>query len=911
MTSTTQLITEAMFRCLRASLEEGWGLVRLPPIVEPMPAVALADELRSMGALVGMPGADGRVLRRRDVTGSVEQIIAWRNDSSRTNPIVIIGDLDHERASGLADVDCIRSRDVRDTLVADLFSRHDASPGARSTLRALAATEDVVRTEELAALVSDLSRADDLDMSLAEGLWRVGLLSDTDLDEAGVRRNAALVARLRSVDAATVTRMVAHAGADRARYRQLRRFASTGRVEELAGLAQRNVAEALISASSSSTSDIRTRPDSPENTTEPANLHVDEETLLNALLNADGSSLTIGDRELPWELDSDALAAELDDPAGHLVTADCLGLGVDGPLLVSVHRHDLPDEAQLQLDQLLDQRSRLLPLAVHLLRHGATLLANSERLRAACINLVQAHARLLERACLSKSRWLLDIDIRRRADGTALLLPLHPALLVARIAAAKHNHPDAPIEVALPVLQHTTDLVHIGWRTGLPLYGPPQPRHRVIDSRASADLLDAVVASQPMTRLGARVLLNGRAPAFGAACVDAVGDGRLGQLDLMVEDPVTIDAISQRLSELVDAERSGIDLRVRVRPPDPSAVAHLALTIPADELLVVVDGLATPDGSAELPRRRMLPDGYIEHIADQQLHQWASKRAALLQVPLAALKVADRSSDVTDRANWSAGVLAHDHSLLGHVGDDDQLPVGGPDIATVTTSLQDALNPSRWSSPLLRDGVHATLEALIKIRAGGAVDLWARTPKGRERVYRRLAFAAALTTAVDNERLLVALPAELRTSDDAEEALILDLGEHPLIEIVRAQAGRPDDLTAAAGEQRARRLLHHISESLDSPGTTSGETLRRQVGVAATRAHQNADQAVDALAKAATTATLLLVGGGDEAGPVPADGLNVIAVGEEWLLSQLGSDRLEPAVDPALLDDLAAVLGDL
>jgi hypothetical protein len=255
---TGDLLVKAIGGVVQARLDAGIGFLRIPEMVSPFPV----EEL--LGALSDIPEVRFAVflatqhdLQQQQVTTEVSETIRWRNDPDVTDSIVIIGDLERDRAAGLASVPTISGADVRRELLDQLI--REAQRGAASIktvklLQALRADRLAVDLQQLADYAQSLQLSfgrSDLELAVAN-LWLLKLLPDrvsADVDNRRLRENALRVTELRQSDASTIQRLIWQLGSqDSGDYEALRRFASTGERHYLKNLKFEAVREALRSA---------------------------------------------------------------------------------------------------------------------------------------------------------------------------------------------------------------------------------------------------------------------------------------------------------------------------------------------------------------------------------------------------------------------------------------------------------------------------------------------------------------------------------------------------------------------------------------------------------------------------------------------------------------------------------------
>src|SRR5690349_7679767 len=92
----------------------GGGFVRLPELVSPLPIDEVLEGLADSESLLVAVFCDPQPSEwpaNLQVTSLVEEAIEWRNDPEVTDDLVVIGDLERARASGLGSVPPIRATD--------------------------------------------------------------------------------------------------------------------------------------------------------------------------------------------------------------------------------------------------------------------------------------------------------------------------------------------------------------------------------------------------------------------------------------------------------------------------------------------------------------------------------------------------------------------------------------------------------------------------------------------------------------------------------------------------------------------------------------------------------------------------------------------------------------------------------
>src|SRR4051812_3590097 len=104
MTAEERLAT-AIADLVVGRLSAGLGFLRVPEIVSPFPIADLLKGLwdhQDVRFAVFLPGVTTDESER--MTTHVHEAIRWRNDPTVADSLVIIGDLERDRAAGLASV---------------------------------------------------------------------------------------------------------------------------------------------------------------------------------------------------------------------------------------------------------------------------------------------------------------------------------------------------------------------------------------------------------------------------------------------------------------------------------------------------------------------------------------------------------------------------------------------------------------------------------------------------------------------------------------------------------------------------------------------------------------------------------------------------------------------------------------
>ena len=178
------------------------------------------------------------------LTTDVAEAIDWRNDADVDAALVVLGHLERDRASGLADLPVITLAEVRRILFGALATEMKDKGVPELAQRLVRTLSEFREVNDLLACADYCASLSPIGNQTAERsrkeLWRLGLLPDAhdkDIDQRRLGQNLQLVGRLRAMDATTRQRLIRQAatgtGAD---YSALRKFCATGEVRYLAGL---------------------------------------------------------------------------------------------------------------------------------------------------------------------------------------------------------------------------------------------------------------------------------------------------------------------------------------------------------------------------------------------------------------------------------------------------------------------------------------------------------------------------------------------------------------------------------------------------------------------------------------------------------------------------------------------------
>lgn len=478
-------------------LDAGQGFVRVPIVTSPLPVDSI---LRLLAARNGVRAAvfvpefdlnrfDGEI----EVTDAVHRAIDWRNDGAIADDLVVIGDLERDRASGLADLPTISADEVRrelfDAAIAEIRSHDPPAPLVR-LLRALGDLRSITDLAACACYCGEVVQAGANAADVARhGLWRLGLFPDksaTEIDGTRLRKNADLIARVRALDATSLQRLVLHLNEiGQAGYDALRRFAATGELERLRTLDLDVVSAALSSVRSSTKKQTKiwseTAPTIVDAVMDDA---FREEDFLRQLkeLQENGSSdssIRIAGENFSWRrVDPERIDDLLSDPQtsdGYAESGGSVETAADD------ERDDLPGTgdvawqslqalaqylAQLEarragtsacaplVQRLIELRRTMVPFLDSVSEEGVSLFVGSSTLRQAATDLIATWLELWtqledlredlpegDRAYVVRlAEQLALTDLRvvvRGGDVSAYVLPLHPLVLEPRVRAAQ------------------------------------------------------------------------------------------------------------------------------------------------------------------------------------------------------------------------------------------------------------------------------------------------------------------------------------------------------------------------------------------------------------------------------------------------------------------------------------------
>jgi hypothetical protein len=498
-------LSQAIGEVVRKRLAAGLGYLRIPEIVSPFPVRELLTELSDLSDVRFAIFLDGSKPSSEKVTSEVYEAIRWRNDPDISDNLVIVGDLERDRAAGLASVPTIRAGEVRYQLLEQLIAEAQSRSAHAKTVKLLQAQKservsvDLQHLADYAQSLAPSFGVSDLDHAVSN-LWRLKLLPDrasADVDIRRLRDNAQRVNELRQSDATTIQRLIQQlASQESGNYEALRLFASTGKREYLRGLRLDAVRDALRSARAEAA-------DRPESEVEEDRKARNEQTqFLEAVrvgkideaefldqFGEEGDddspeTISVNGTDLDWDrVSATQLAPLLEDDGGSVPYAESAGsfevMPQDEPDplpgrgevswgslseivddLRSVEEDvDLPVSPSRELQEIINLRLKLERFAPHLPREAVRLFLAAPSIADAARHLIdtwvrfwQAMEKLLHETpevgeLLQIVRKLALTDTRVVEQGTAItayLLPLHPMVLEPRVRAAAmfQEHPE-------------------------------------------------------------------------------------------------------------------------------------------------------------------------------------------------------------------------------------------------------------------------------------------------------------------------------------------------------------------------------------------------------------------------------------------------------------------------------------
>jgi hypothetical protein len=485
-------LARAAVDAILARFHSGTRYLRLPELARPLPTTQVLHLLRNhdVRLAVFIDGWTPPAEATGSVTTSVTTAIEWRDDPTSGSRLLIVGDLERNRAAGLSSIRSVAAAEVAEQLLARLRAhlKNYALPKPLDPLLTALFSDGSQALNALSEYTDALLAADPLDVPdvARRELWRLGLLPHPGLDRPQIDENRQLVRLLRNSDAKTVASLAG--GLRPASYAAVRAFAQqpTNRTL-LRDLDFEEVRAAFTNQKSARTGSRKSG--SPGGTPSVVDLKVsekfDEDSFIEQVTPDDQGAVTdevviagsheswdgvpmsnVGAWLSPHEVDGYAgVAGGIVDSAAaeRNVSSDEQIKWIDlEDLLEKLHKLErrLPPEARELpkpsdvLLSILKLRTALLPFVGSLGTEGVRLLYLSERVRETADQLMSEWVRLW--SCLY-GLWdalpdqfkdyakklaadLLMSDVRLEVDQsvvTAQLLPLHPVVIEPRVAAAK------------------------------------------------------------------------------------------------------------------------------------------------------------------------------------------------------------------------------------------------------------------------------------------------------------------------------------------------------------------------------------------------------------------------------------------------------------------------------------------
>jgi hypothetical protein len=738
-------------------------------------------------------GRDDVTLSEDDrLTTKVSVAVAWRDSDG---DLLLIGDLEQDRAAGFLRVPILHAGDVQ----IGLFNRaaeQVSNANLQALLRALGehGNLDPADCAEYLAVVAP-GTAQDVERA-REALWLLGLVPDLSGDRIDGRRlqdNGALVRKVRAIDRATLRRLISQLAPEDKSYRALRQFSLDGDRTHLKDLSFDKVQDYVRQAAGSSGKG-GTKGDQPPPITKLLKDRdlsesefldvVDDWTPQSSDLALDGSSVAWDavDIEL-WQgvLTDDSGDNEDDDgePAEYaeraLKVAESYAVvagGVRRPSdatpegdrdWTSLHTmidqlRDVEAEAESSADPLpshvleglVAQREKLAPYVASIPLEGIRLFAGAPDLCAEADsyldNWLQLYKALeaLQSAIPAEYRSsvtevanllsLVDLDIV--LDGASVIarvLPLHPVVLEPRIQAARAFAAD---EEAWEFLYETVkDALDPGSPT-----------------------LSVVVDQQP-AQLGFVGLADGL-PVYSDQ--EPVGSPRPAQR-------VVLDGIDRFLGVHPYAQ---LGLSVALVDPDPSLAVGLVQALakrPPESLEYVrIDVLVERSAGAEL-RRRL--DSAFDALESSDIDVRRIRHSVV------TYETDDRLSAITNLAEWPHLLVLFDES------DQTDVTIGSAGAMTLRGSVV-----SEWTFttdpirkvPVIKPAAQGRLSALAYEQSQVGSAVLAET-KRLPLLTAERAGALAELAAHATWLLLVESTAALSAPEELGEALLLgrvSAGDH-------------------------------------------------------------------------------------------------------------------------------------
>ena len=259
MSAATRL-AQSIAGLVFANFDAGNAFLRVPEVVTPMPVAELLTLLsKHPGVRValfldsGSDAYDPDVAYTRDVATAID----WRNDGTIKEPLLVIGNVQRNRAKGLAQLKLVKLEEIRRRLFTDIAQEMKNKAVPQPAIRLINTCAELRLLTDLAACAEYCESLLPIDGTSAararNELWRLGFLPDPhdkEIDQRRLAQNAELVSRLRSMDASTRQKLIRHVAttagkAAASNYTPLKKFATTGEVAHLAQLTFEGVAKAV------------------------------------------------------------------------------------------------------------------------------------------------------------------------------------------------------------------------------------------------------------------------------------------------------------------------------------------------------------------------------------------------------------------------------------------------------------------------------------------------------------------------------------------------------------------------------------------------------------------------------------------------------------------------------------------
>lgn len=491
-TTSNEFLASAIAGVIIDRLDTGTTYLRLPEIATPLPTEQILSSLavggRRLRVALFVKHANSRDFDGLRVTQQVPEAIDWRDNEDET-PLVIIGDLERNRAAGLQDIRSVKAEAVKRKMlevVLDVVRENEFPLPLLRVVEVLFADE-LNGVSQLAAYGTALVRDPKSMVTTARAdLWRLGLLPDTFtavMSQSELELNRRLITEIRRSDSRTLAQLARTLQPEEA-YPLLRAYAQNpGRPEHLKDLDFHSVQLAFSKTKARRTTGDSTKGEKGSSGTSALELRqdaqFDEDDLLRQLNMESGESepdaVKIAGSKESWDfaqppenlsadgvdsyaeiaggtLDRKAAATRATEAAGDVAWVNLTSIRDELAKL-----EDYADTQHTRSERcarLIDLRAELIPYLGSIPNEGVRLFYFSMKLRQIADEYVGSWLQLWEElaelhaalpsddrvyaeqiaAKLVQTDVLLEIS---ENDTTALLLPLHPIVLEPRIAAAK------------------------------------------------------------------------------------------------------------------------------------------------------------------------------------------------------------------------------------------------------------------------------------------------------------------------------------------------------------------------------------------------------------------------------------------------------------------------------------------